>query len=75
MDTFYPGWRATVDGQAAEIVRANYAFRAVALEAGAHQVVLRYRPRSLIAGTIVSGAALLAGLLALGVCGWGKEET
>jgi len=73
MDAFYPGWRATVDGQAAEITRANYAFRAVALEAGAHEVVLHYRPRSLIAGTIVSGAALLAGLLALVVCGWGKE--
>ena len=73
MDVYYPGWRATVDGRAAEIERANYAFRAIALEAGAHEVALSYRPRSLIAGTIVSGAALLAVLATLVVLGLGKE--
>ena len=73
MDTAYPGWRATVDGQVAEIERANYAFRAVALKGGTHEVVLYYRPRSLIAGTIVSGAALMAVALALVLLGWGKE--
>lgn len=74
MDTFYPGWRATVDGQAAEIERANYAFRAIALEAGAHEVVLSYRPRPLIAGTIVSCAAMTATALALVLLGWEKEK-
>jgi hypothetical protein len=74
MDTAYPGWRATVDGQAAAIERANYAFRAIALEAGAHEVVFYYRPRSLIAGTVASGAAWLAALVTLAVLGWGKEQ-
>jgi hypothetical protein len=74
MDAFYPGWRATVDGQVVEIERANYAFRALALEAGEHEVVFTYRPRSLIAGTIVSSAALIALLLALAVLVWGKEK-
>jgi uncharacterized membrane protein YfhO len=71
MDAAYPGWCATVDNQAADVERANYAFRA--LEAGAHKTFLRYRPRPLIAGTIVSGAALLAAALALVRPGWGKE--
>jgi uncharacterized membrane protein YfhO len=73
MDAFYPGWRATVDGEGAKVARANYAFRAIALEAGAHEVILSYQPRSLIAGMIVSGAALIAVLLALLVSSWGKE--
>jgi uncharacterized membrane protein YfhO len=73
MDAYYPGWRATVDGQAVDILRANYAFRAIALEAGAHEVALAYRPRSLIAGTILSGAALVAVALALVRRSWGKE--
>jgi hypothetical protein len=73
MDTYYPGWRATVDGRAVGILRANYAFRAIALEAGAHEVALAYRPMSLIAGTIVSGAALFAVVLALVRLSWGKD--
>lgn len=73
MDAYYPGWRVTVDGRAADIERANYAFRAIALEAGTHEVVLIYRPRSWIAGTIVSGTALVALFVTCVVLGWGKE--
>jgi hypothetical protein len=58
--TYYPGWRATVDGQPTEILRANYAFMALPLAAGEHQVVLRYRPASLMLGAIISGLSALA---------------
>lgn len=57
-DTFYPGWQAFVDGHRAEIMRANYAFRAVQLTEGEHQVVFEYRPGSLTAGVICSAAAV-----------------
>ncbi|MGE5603276.1 MAG: YfhO family protein, partial [Nitrososphaerales archaeon] len=59
-DAWYPGWRATVDGQPAEILRANLLYRAVALQPGEHEVVFEYEPRSWRAGVIVSLAALLA---------------
>ncbi len=59
-DTFYPGWRATVDGSEVEILRANGLFRAVRIPAGPHRVVFEYAPRSLRRGAWLSGLSLLA---------------
>jgi hypothetical protein len=57
-DAWDPGWRATVDGSRAEVLRANVAFRAVAVPAGRHAVEMVYRP---------SSAALGLGLTVLGL--------
>jgi hypothetical protein len=57
--TYYPGWRATVDGQPAEILRANYVLMALPLEPGRHRVILRYQPFSWKLGALVSGMAVL----------------
>lgn len=43
-DTWYPGWRATVDGAPAELLRANVLFRAVHLLPGEHEVRMAYVP-------------------------------
>ena len=59
-DTFYPGWRATVDGSEVEIFRANGLFRAIRIPAGPHHVVFEYAPRSLRRGAWLSGLSLLA---------------
>jgi hypothetical protein len=58
-DTWYPGWRATVDGAAVPIARANFAFRAVPLAAGRHRVVFEYAPASFRAGLAISAGALV----------------
>jgi hypothetical protein len=58
-DTYYPGWRATVDGQPAEILRANALARAVAIPAGAHQVEFVYDPLSVKIGAAISLVTLL----------------
>jgi hypothetical protein len=49
-DTYYPGWRAYVDGKPATIYRANYMFRAVRVGAGRHHVRFHYEPASFAAG-------------------------
>lgn len=61
-DTYYPGWKAEVDGIPADIYRADYAFRAVAVPSGEHRVVFRYMPLSFVLGasaTAVSALGLL----------------
>jgi hypothetical protein len=63
VDAYDPGWRVWVDGSETSLLRANVAFRAVAVDAGRHSVELRYRPRALAFGlalTALSGLALLA---------------
>ena len=66
-DTYYPGWMAWVDGRPAPVRRANLYFRAVALEAGEHQVTLRFQPASVRLGLGVSLASWLAWGLGLAV--------
>jgi len=43
-EAYFPGWQATVNGQAWPILRANVALRALALPPGDHEIVLRYDP-------------------------------
>jgi len=62
-DTYYPGWRATVDGAPARIVAANHLFRGVPVPAGRHRVRFEYRPWQVPVGIAVSALALLVVLL------------
>ncbi|HET6361255.1 MAG TPA: YfhO family protein [Gemmatimonadota bacterium] len=62
-DTWYPGWRATVDGEPVPVERVNWHFRGVYLDAGAHDVHFDYSPRGL-------GAAAIVSLLSLTVLGF-----
>jgi hypothetical protein len=63
LETYDPGWRATVDGVAAAVVPANILFRGIAIAPGRHAVEMIYRPRGLVAGLWVSLAATLSTLL------------
>jgi hypothetical protein len=61
-ETLAPGWRATLDGQAVPIWRANYLSQGVVVPAGPHTVELHYRPDSVLIGAAISGLALVIGL-------------
>lgn len=53
------GWSATVNGQPAEIVKANLGFMALPLDAGTYSVELRYETPGLMWGFALSGAGIL----------------
>lgn len=59
-DTYYPGWEASIDGAKTNIVKANYAFRAIAVPKGFHTITFSYLPTSLIAGIFISMSSLAA---------------
>ena len=58
-DTYYPGWRAYVDGKQTKIYRANLAFRAVEVPKGKHTVVFKYVPMSLYIGLCLTIIGIL----------------
>jgi hypothetical protein len=67
-DSFFPGWKASVDGQDAEVRRVDYLLRGVAVPPGSHHVELRYQPLTWRLGWITSALAALAlcGVIVLG---------
>jgi hypothetical protein len=65
-DAYYPGWRLTIDGRPAPILRADRMMRAAAVAAGEHTLVYVYDPASFRIGLAVSMLTLvpLLGLIA-----------
>ena len=61
--TFDPTWKARVDGNPAEILRADGFLTALRVPAGEHDVVLTYEDRSLAAGGAVTLLSLVAGIV------------
>ncbi|HYO76918.1 MAG TPA: YfhO family protein [Thermoanaerobaculia bacterium] len=63
-ENHYDGWSATLDGQPAKLVRADFAFTAVAVPRGRHVIEMRYFPPRLYAGALgVLATAILLVLL------------
>lgn len=70
-DTFYPGWRAYVDGRRVPLLRANLAFRALSVPEGTHRVVFRYIPLPFYGGLALTLVGI--GLSVLLIAREGKE--
>ena len=71
-DTWYPGWEARLDGEAAAIWRGDYLFRAVPVPSGEHVVEFLYRPWSFLVGLLLAAAGILA-LVGVGV--WSRARS
>jgi hypothetical protein len=53
-DAYYPGWRATINGEKVSIRKANSLFRAVYVSPGDHTLVFSYQPYSFYFGALIS---------------------
>ncbi len=53
-DTHEPNWHVTIDGQNTNLLRADFAFRAVEVPQGAHTIIFSYLPQSFVIGGFVS---------------------
>jgi hypothetical protein len=75
-DSYYPGWKASVDGHDAGIEPANGAFRAVAFPAGRHEVRFTYESAAVRWGWILSLLGLLGatGMAMLGILGQSRDS-
>jgi hypothetical protein len=62
-ESYYPFWRAEIDGQPVEILRVSCGLMGIQLPAGNHTIVLRYAPpRAYALAAAISIAVLLIGL-------------
>jgi hypothetical protein len=57
-DTFYPGWRATIDGRPVTLRREPPCFTRIEIPADSQTVILSYRPRFLTRGLVACGVGL-----------------
>jgi hypothetical protein len=57
--TFYPGWKAHIDGVETAVFPANYALTGIAVGAGPHDVVFSFDPLSAKLGGLLSILALV----------------
>lgn len=57
--SFYPAWRATVDGAEVPLLRANVAFQALQVPAGKHQLQVEYSDAKFRLGIMISAATFL----------------
>ena len=64
-EIYYPGWTATVDGEAVELGRVNYILRAIHIQPGQHQVELAFFPKSVNMTETIAYIAFVLLLLVL----------
>ncbi|HJP31280.1 MAG TPA: YfhO family protein [Candidatus Latescibacteria bacterium] len=73
-DNYHPNWEATIDGDAVEIVRANYVWRAVPVPAGEHDVEFTYHSAPVAIARVISGGSLLILLVWGGTILWRRRS-
>ena len=55
-EVYYPkGWKLFIDGERADLFRANYILRAAVIPAGEHEIEMKFEPRSYYLGNRISG--------------------
>jgi uncharacterized membrane protein YfhO len=64
-EMYYPGWIVTIDGRKGELLRGNYLFTVIPLDAGRHDIKLRFISWSFRVGALISLVTLSLALWAI----------
>ncbi len=74
-EVYYPiGWKAYIDGEPADIVRANFLFRAVSIPPGAHRVELQFEDSSNSKQVLASAGGVVSLIFLLFALVWSFRE-
>ena len=75
-EIYYPGWTATIDGQPADLGRADYVLRALHIEPGCHTVELTFKPQTVKTTETIAyvSIVLLLLLVAGGAVCWRRQR-
>lgn len=66
-DTYYPGWKAEIEGIPTKIYRVDGVIRGVFVNRGRHKVVFYYWPRSFAVGIGMAGVSALICILLIAI--------
>ncbi len=69
-EIYYPGWQATIDGEPADIARADYILRVMNVPAGEHTIEMWFDPQSIRVTESIAYAALALLLIGVMVLVW-----
>ncbi|MBI4652577.1 YfhO family protein, partial [Candidatus Desantisbacteria bacterium] len=58
-DTYYPGWKAYIDGKETKIYKTDYLVRSIFVPTGKHHIISKFRPLPFILGVWISGLTIL----------------
>jgi uncharacterized membrane protein YfhO len=64
-ESYYPGWKAFINGAPSPIYRTNYLFQGIVVPRGNHTVEFRFESTSFRIGALISGVSLIAFLTLL----------
>ncbi|MBI5206269.1 MAG: YfhO family protein [Candidatus Firestonebacteria bacterium] len=73
-DTYYPGWKAYIDGKEARIYKTDYLVSSVFVQKGKHQVEMLFKPAPFIIGAWISGISFASLIIIAGLKFAGKFE-
>ena len=64
-ESYYPGWRAFIDGEEVPILLTNLMFQGIVSPAGEHRIEFRFEPDSVRIGQGISAASVILAALLL----------